>query len=97
MISPIEPVTSAAIPVERASTNTVQGSDFLSWVGHGLSQVDASLRAADRQVLAMAAGESVSVHDVMIAMEQARLDLTLMAEVRNRLVETYQELIRMQL
>jgi flagellar hook-basal body complex protein FliE len=37
------------------------------------------------------------MHDVMISMEQARMNLMFMVEVRNRVVEAYQELMRMQL
>ncbi|MBT0178077.1 flagellar hook-basal body complex protein FliE [Listeria seeligeri] len=52
---------------------------------------------AETGVRALAAGRDVPVHDVMIALEQARLDLSLATEVRNRLVEAYQELARIQL
>jgi flagellar hook-basal body complex protein FliE len=42
-------------------------------------------------------GYDVAVHDVMISMEEARMSLMFMVEVRNRAVEAYQELMRMQL
>ncbi len=48
-------------------------------------------------VRAVAAGQDVATHDVMISLEQARMQLTLLSEVRNRVVEAYQELSRMQL
>ncbi len=41
-------------------------------------------------------GEAVDVHQVMVAVEEAGIALDLMLEVRNRLLEGYQELIRMQ-
>ena len=66
-------------------------------LGDGLIQVDRSLRAADDRLRSLAAGENVALHDVMITMEQARMDLMLVVEVRNRLLEAYQELTRMQL
>lgn len=73
------------------------GADFMSLVGDGLARADGSLKAADSQLRRLAAGEDVPLHDVMISMERARLDLMLVVEVRNRLVEAYQELSRMQL
>jgi flagellar hook-basal body complex protein FliE len=73
------------------------GLDFASMIGQGLERVDQSLRAADDQVRSLAAGENVPLHEVMISMERARMDLMLVVEVRNRLVEAYQELARMQL
>ena len=78
-------------------TPTAKPVDFSTVARAGLAQVDASLQSADALLRQVAAGQAVPVHDLMIAMEQARIDLTLAAEVRNRLVEAYQELTRMQL
>jgi len=44
----------------------------------------------------LATGEAADVHQVMVAVEQAGIALDLMLEVRNKLLEGYQELIRMQ-
>ena len=44
----------------------------------------------------MVTGEAADVHQVMVAVEQAGIALDLMLEVRNRVMESYQELIRMQ-
>ena len=41
-------------------------------------------------------GEAADVHQVMVAVEEAGIALDLMIEVRNRVLEGYQELIRMQ-
>lgn len=73
------------------------GADFMSLLNDGISRVDQSLKAADTQLRGLAAGEDIPIHDVMISMERARLDLMLVAEVRNRVIEAYQELTRMQL
>lgn len=40
-------------------------------------------------------GEAANLHEVMIAAEQAGIATELLVELRNRLVETYQELMRM--
>ncbi len=53
-------------------------------------------RRADTAALAFADGRTDDVHAVMVAMEQASLALQLAIQVRNRLLEAYQELIRMQ-
>lgn len=73
------------------------GLDFATMIGDGLGRADESLRAAESQIRGLAAGENIPLHDVMITMERARMDLMLVVEVRNRLVEAYQELSRMQL
>lgn len=71
--------------------------DFAKWVEGSLSRIGQGLETADANVRALAAGQDVPVHEVMISLERARMDLTLATEVRNRLVEAYQELTRMQL
>lgn len=89
--------TSAAQAAPLATPARTEASDFATLLGEGLSRTDAGLKAADQDLRAMAAGEVQSPHDVMISMEEARMNLMLAVEVRNRVVEAYQELIRMQL
>lgn len=93
-IAPVGLELGNALTVGTPSAPTV---DFASWVGQGLGKVENNLDVAETGVRALAAGRDVPVHEVMIALEQARLDLSLAAEVRNRLVEAYQELARIQL
>jgi len=96
-IESIAPIGGASIaPMQEPGTNAMRG-DFSAWVGDGLAKVGDSLRIAEDNVRALAAGHDIPVHEVMISLEQARMDLTLATEVRNRLVEAYQELTRMQL
>jgi flagellar hook-basal body complex protein FliE len=45
----------------------------------------------------MLAGEDISVHEVMIAAEKAKLSLDLAIQVRNKAIEAYQEIMRMQI
>ncbi len=79
-----------------------RGSDALGGPGFGnaltdaIESVDAAQKAAGDEVSAFVAGEQENLHEVMIAMNQAELHLQLMTEVRNRALETYQELMRMQ-
>lgn len=75
----------------------VGGAEFAELLGMGIGRADESLKAADAQLRSLAAGEAIPIHEVMISMERARIDLMLIVEVRNRLVESYQELARMQL
>ena len=61
-----------------------------------VDRADGSQKAADAQVEQFVAGESDNVHEVMIAMNQAELHFQLLTEVRNKLLDGYQELMRMQ-
>ena len=46
--------------------------------------------------LKVASGEPVELHDVMLAQERASLGFELAVQVRNKLVEAYQDIMRMQ-
>lgn len=61
-----------------------------------IDQVDGAQKDAEGQINAFVAGEQENLHEVMISMNQAELYLQLMTEVRNKMLDTYQELMRMQ-
>jgi flagellar hook-basal body complex protein FliE len=88
---------SAMAPQGVTQAQGTSASDFSQLLGGGMAKLDSGLQVADQQLRSMAAGKEVAVHDVMISMEQARMNLMFMVEVRNRVVEAYQELMRMQL
>ncbi len=69
---------------------------FGSALGRAIEQVDGAQKAAADQINAFVAGEQENLHEVMISMNQAELYFQMMTEVRNRMLETYQELMRMQ-
>lgn len=51
---------------------------------------------ADAAAEAFVAGENVELHEVMVAMEKADLSLRLAMQVRNKLMESYTEIMHMQ-
>lgn len=58
-----------------------------------VSDKQATAQALTRQVLL---GETGQLHQSVIAMQEASVAFSMMVEVRNKLVESYQELMRMQ-
>lgn len=61
-----------------------------------IENVNTGLVNSDNDIKKLVTGESQSLHDVMIKMEEAKLSFQLLAQVRNRLLEAYQEVMRMQ-
>lgn len=59
--------------------------------------VDAKTKAANSMKAAVLSGESNNLHQTMIASQEADVAFTLMLEMRNKMMETYQELMRMQI
>jgi len=61
-----------------------------------LSNVNNQQLKADRMSQEFAVGKSDNVHELMITLTEAKLALDLTIQVRNRAVEAYQEIMRMQ-
>ncbi|MBE0558959.1 MAG: flagellar hook-basal body complex protein FliE [Proteobacteria bacterium] len=51
---------------------------------------------ANQQIMKVQTEESGSIHEVMIAMEKADISFRTMMQVRNKLLEAYQEVMRLQ-
>ena len=61
-----------------------------------LQSVDRLKKEADEAIQRLAVNGGVSIHKTMIAMEKADLSFRLMMQIRNKIVEAYQEVMRMQ-
>ena len=68
-------------------------SDLLDEAVFNVDQVQA---AANEKVGSMLGGNTADVHDAMIAVQKADLSFQLMMQVRNKVVQAYQEIERMQ-
>lgn len=83
--------------VSRPSTPaTVGDSSFADKIGGALQSVSDGERAADLMAQDVAAGGSTPVHELMIATTKAQLGVETLVQVRNKAVEAYQEIMRMQ-
>ena len=73
------------------------GASFGNLLGQMVNEVGAKQAAAGDAVSGVLSGQNVSLHQAMIAMQEANVSFQLMVEVRNKLLESYQELMRMQI
>jgi flagellar hook-basal body complex protein FliE len=73
-----------------------QSGSFATLLQQSLERVNGWQQEADAAARGFALGQAPSVHDTMIAMEKADLSLRLTTKVRNKVVEAYQEMMRMQ-
>lgn len=71
-------------------------ASFDKLVAQALGSLQALQGQADAAALDFVAGGATELHDVLIAMEKASLGLQLTMQVRNKVVEAYQEIMRMQ-
>lgn len=69
---------------------------FVEKVGGALESVSEAERHADALVQDVAAGGDTSVHELMVATTKATLNVELLVELRNKAIEAYQDVMRMQ-
>ena len=62
-----------------------------------LHEVNQAQHRADDAVRRLATGETDNVHQVMVALEEASISLQFSLQVRNKVIEAYQEIMRMQI
>ncbi len=72
------------------------GPSFSDTLKDAVGSVNEAQQKADGHLEAFVAGRQENLHEVMIAMNEARVQFQLMTEVRNKILDTYQELMRMQ-
>lgn len=95
----LRPGTDVGVGPTRIGSRTprpTEGPAFGETLRTAVDRVDGAQKAADAQVEAFVSGETENTHEVMIALNQAELHFQLMTEVRNKLLDGYQELMRMQ-
>jgi flagellar hook-basal body complex protein FliE len=97
--APISPGALDAMPGMDAAAATRPGapSAFASLMQTQLDSLNTDLSSAESALRDLAAGKPVELHEVMINVERARVSVQTFVQVRNKVIEAYQDLMRMQL
>ena len=96
-VGPVEFLSATRFPEIAGATAVANPTaEFQTMLAREVGRVNKQLLAADEAVQSLARGEVQNLHQVMIALEEARLGFGLLVQVRTRLLEGYQELLRMQ-
>lgn len=95
------PASGIQMPEELAQTSATQstqpaGNSFGSMLSQFVSDVNSQQAASAQTVNALQSGQNVPLNHAVVAMEEANVSFQLMVEVRNRLLDSYQEIMRMQ-
>ena len=83
--------------INSSEESKSEGLSFMDTLKEKLDEVNEKQIRSANVTEAFIRGENVDIHEVMIVGEEAKLSLQLAVQVRNKLVEAYQELNRMQL
>ncbi|MBI5947938.1 MAG: flagellar hook-basal body complex protein FliE [Chloroflexi bacterium] len=90
-------IQGAGALAQTGSVAAKPAAGFAGMLGQALGQLQSISNNADAKVQALATGQDVELHDVMLALESESLAMNLVTQVRNKAVEAYQEVFRMQM
>lgn len=96
LLGRIEGPIGVKTPSITGTTSSPIGEGFGQMLDHLVSEVDTKQSEAQAVTRSVLMGDNDQIHQSMIAMQEASVAFGLMVEVRNKLVESYQELMRMQ-
>jgi len=98
VIAPISPsIALPAVPAITTSVASSSGQDFQSLLSSSISAVEQKQTEAQTSVNKFLTGETEDLHSAAIAGQRAELSLELFLQVRNKVVQAYQEVMRMQM
>lgn len=82
-----------------SSSETANSSktSFSDWLQKEINVANTQINTADNNLRQYAIGETDNLHHVMMSIEEAKTSFELVMQVRNKLLEGYQEIMRMQI
>ncbi len=96
-IEPIAPISAQIDPITNQGVSGVSKTSFEGFLQNATQVTNDKLVDADIAVRDLALGKSQNLHEVMISLEEAKISFELMVQVRNKIVEAYQEVLRMRI
>ena len=94
-IKPTDSVELGTSLINRPESNTT--GNFASWFDSQMSELNDQINTSEMDLRKLATGETNNIHHVMMSLEKAKLSFQLMLQVRNKALEAYQDIMRMQL
>lgn len=96
-MDPIKSIQSLSSVIKQGKTNNqVKSVDFKDLLMDSIQKVNADQLYAEKMDNALITGETDNIHEVMIASQKAELSLTFAVEVRNKILDAYKEIMRIQ-
>ena len=83
--------------ISNTTEEKTNGTSFSKVLSDAISKVNDSEVNANNKIESLIQGEDVEMHEVMLAMQESVLSLQALIEVRNKTVEAYQEISKLQL
>lgn len=84
------------LPIAGGGEAKDQGQSFGEILGESIQKVNQMQIETDAAMERLATGQGGNVHETLIQMQQAEISMRLLVEVRSKLLNAYQEVMRMQ-
>jgi flagellar hook-basal body complex protein FliE len=95
-INSLGPMQNGKIDQKFEKAGQKSGAGFKDTINNYVSEVNDLQVKAGESIENFATGKVENVHEVMIAMSKAEVSFKFMMETRNKLVDAYKEIMRMQ-
>lgn len=97
-LNPVQGIEQKGSAPKLSGNGAVKAStDFSQFLSEALQQVDTLQKNADAASVGLATGQVQDLHTAMVALEKASLSLSMTVEVRNKVLDAYHEITRMQI
>ncbi len=90
-ISSLTGLQPAALPISSPAGAPQGAASFKDFLLSSIEEVNAMQQAADRAVEQLAVGGEVNPAEVLTAVQKADLAFRMMMQIRNKIVQAYQE------
>lgn len=98
MSLPISPIINApALDAIRPAAQAAKPGEFMNVLQGAIASAENVNGQATQQIQNFIAGESEDVHSVALSVQRAELTFELGMQIRNKVVQAYQEVMRMQM
>ncbi len=77
-------------------SSSTDGSSFQNMLKNGLDKVNEAQSQADHAVKEMVAGRTQNIHETMLLLEKADMTYKMAMQVRNKIIDAYREVMKMQ-
>lgn len=94
-LATIGPVKAGELGPSKSKKSESALDTFSDLLKDGVNKVDSSIKDHEKVVKNFANGDKVNLHELVIKGEHADLNLRLMMTIRSKVVEAYQEVMRM--
>ncbi len=84
-------------PIEFNRSDSVRPSDFEKLIANGLNQLNQDVLQGEVALQKLVTGEAENLHEVMLSLEKSKTAFQFSLQLRNKVLEAYQEMMRMQL